>query len=298
MPSLFIENDWKCHFSINVDTGLWQDFKSGKTGNFASFVSLVENIPYSKAEAKILFEDFLNDGYTKLEIKEFIPRKEDINLVPVNVSSYDDSNPIVRTAWSFLFGRKLFNLVEEEVDSYYVCLEGKYKNRLIIPYKDKDNNLFYFQARSLFNSTKPKYLNPSSEGSVKPSSLLYPFDEGCLVVVCEGPLDALTLRLQGINATATTGCRLSSHQADILKDFNGKIILGFDNDEAGRRGIKKFDELRKLKRMEDFWVCYPPPQYNDWNEAHMDNFDLKTWVDKKTIKLTSFYKLEKSASSL
>ena len=50
MPSIFVLNDYKCHFSINVDSGLWQDFKTGETGNFAKFLTIVENISYERAK--------------------------------------------------------------------------------------------------------------------------------------------------------------------------------------------------------------------------------------------------------
>ena len=34
MASPYVENDWKRHFSINLDSGLWQCFKTGEKGNF------------------------------------------------------------------------------------------------------------------------------------------------------------------------------------------------------------------------------------------------------------------------
>ena len=78
------------------------------------------------------------------------------------------------------------------------------------------------------------------------------------------------------------GCSISEVQAEILREFEGKIILGYDNDAAGQRGLEKFEELRKTKMMEEFYVCPPPTKYKDWGEAHAREEDLDTWIKKNT----------------
>ena len=189
---------------------------------------------------------------------------------------------MVQKAWAFLYERKLFNL-ETNDRKYYVSTEGRYKGRLIIPFLSDDSQIFYFQARSLGGET-PKYLNPS-EGWPKPSHILYPYDtEAEHLVVCEGPLDAVSLQLQGVNATCTMGCSVSEYQVEALKEFEGKIIIGYDNDDAGKRGVSKFDYLRRLKRMADLHICHPPVEVKDWNDAHIRGRDLKGFVDWHTKK--------------
>ena len=296
MPSLFVADDWKCHLSINTETGLWQDFKTGRSGNFIHFISLVENIPYHKAQAKILFYEFEHGSYTappKKTTESPLEKLED--LLPISIHSYSDSNPNVVKAWTFLYERKLFNLNDEQ-ELFYLATEGKYKDRLIIPFL-YDNEMFYFQARSLGWET-PKYLNPVGT-FVKPSHILYPFSyEEDQVVICEGPLDAISLQRQGVNATATMGCHISDVQAQTLIEFGGKIIIGYDNDEAGARGIEKFEALRKLKRMEEFYICTPPPPCKDWNEAHQRKFDLNAWTQNTTHKYDYDYRACSMLSSL
>ena len=41
VPSLFVDNDYKRHMSINLVTGLWRCFKSGESGNFAQLYSKI-----------------------------------------------------------------------------------------------------------------------------------------------------------------------------------------------------------------------------------------------------------------
>ena len=283
VPSVFISDDYKRHMSINLDSGLWQCFKSGNRGNFVQIYAFLESITYNQAEAALLFKDLEGDFPKKLEIKTPAPKveREDLHLTPITVNDYETEDPLLQRAWTFLYERALFNLDTGE-SRYYVSTQGRYKGRLIIPFEE-DSEIFYFQARTLSDET-PKYLNPS-EGWPKPSHILYPYDpEADHLVVCEGPLDAVSLQLQGVNATCTMGCSVSEYQVEALKEFEGKIIIGYDNDDAGKRGVNKFDYLRRIKRMANLYICHPPSEVNDWNEALIKGIDLSRFVTDHTKK--------------
>ena len=286
VPSVYISDDYKRHMSINLDTGLWQCFKSGNKGNFTQLYAYLEGITYNQAEADILFKEF--DGqiesitHTQPQYKVETPTATkigELHLKSVTVEDYDSEDRLVQHAWTFLYERKLFDL-ERNDRTYYVSTKGRYEGRLIIPFVE-NSEIIYFQARALGEQT-PKYLNPSDDWP-RPSHILYPFDEeGDKVVVCEGPLDAISLQLQGVNATCTMGCSVSEHQVEALKEFEGTIIMGYDNDDAGRRGMNKFDYLRRIKRMADLSICHPPLEFKDWNDAHMQGRDLSGFVELRT----------------
>ena len=265
--------------SINVDSGLWQCFKTGRSGNFIRFYSEVEGIPYFRAQRDLIIKnfEFLGEDIPK-QIKEDKQLELDTSkLIPLNIESGYSDDPDVLRAWSLLFERKLFTLEDPPKAEYYLCMEGKFHNRIIIPFQ-KDDLVYYFQARAL-GDQRPKYLNPSTEIAPHPSEILYPYDEDLdYLVVCEGPLDAKSLQLQGVNATATMKGYISQRQAEILSTFSGDIIVGFDNDDAGQRGIKSFEFLRREMRMGTFKVCFPSPEYNDWNLAHSKGEDLSSWI--------------------
>jgi hypothetical protein len=290
-PSIFIQDDYKRHMSLNLETGLWQCFKTGNTGNFIKLYSLIEDISYRAAESKLLFQgleegiwDLWDASATKTPPSSSIKTKLDTSsFIPVNIDSYDSNNRLVVDAWKFLMDRKLFNLNDFEEEPYYVATQGKYQGRLIIPFKDEEGEIFFFQARSLVYGLTPKYLNPSSENGLKSSNILYPFDfEREHLCICEGPADALSLNLNGLNATCTIGSTVSNVQMQTLREFEGRIILAYDNDEAGSRGIDKFDTLRKKYMMPTFSICTPPFKYKDWNEAHQAGEDLYEWFTEKT----------------
>jgi len=300
MESLFIKNDWKRHMSVNLDSGLWQCFKSGKKGNFISLYAQAENIGYFTAQKNLILRNFGNVQEEYIQEKDRnsqVPKLEQDSLTPININSHSSDDPQVVAAWNYLFGRRLFNEETEEPAPFYLCREGKYKDRLIIPFKN-DGFVYYFQGRALGDQT-PKYLNPSRDEGPKASDILYPYDEEAdILVVCEGPLDARSLQLQGVNATATMGSNVSTTQAEVLSMFKGKIIMGYDNDDAGRKGIDKFDSLRKELRMEEFYVCPPPSKYKDWNQAHVVSEDLKQWVLNSSRVYNYEYKIFNSLSLL
>jgi len=301
MPSLFLENDYKRHMSVNADTGLWQCFKSGERGNFIKLYAINENLNYRQAEAELLFKSFLSDDdFLKEPPREEI--KKNVNLqsvleegqaAPLSPESYDEHSD----AWLFLMDRKLFNLEDESIQ-YYICKEGPYKDRIVIPFT-KNECIFYFQARSINNNLRPKYLNPPVDYGVRPSAILYPFDETeNYVVVCEGPLDAISLQIQGVNATSTLGCSISDHQIDILNYFGGKVIIAYDNDSAGERGLDKADSLRKQKLMSEIYAVAPPKEFKDWNDAHIKGINLKDYIEQNTNEYTFNYKMEENLKRL
>jgi DNA primase len=136
-----------------------------------------------------------------------------------------------------------------------------------VPYV-KNTTPYYFQARKL-SVNGIKYINPTKEHhGVKSSEILYPFDKRKnYVVITEGPIDALTLQLNGVNATSTQGCHISYAQLNMLK--GKKLIFSYDNDEAGREGLMKARKVCLARNFSEIYTCSPPLEYKDWNDFHI-----------------------------
>ena len=267
--SLFSE-DYKFHMSINLDTGLWQDFKSGENGNFEQLVSHVDGIPFQAARNWVR-RQMLNNPESLFDVSNIAVKNKALKGEGVEKEfktfkifnakkEYKSLSTIRRLASRFIRDRKL-------PGKFMFCDKGKFWGRLIIPYV-KQGKPFYFQARSL-NGAAPKYLNPSRDvHGLKASDILYPFDrEEDYVFVTEGPLDAITLQANGVNATCTQGSKLSLTQA---REIRGrKVILSYDNDEPGREGMAKAKSVLLSCRESHVYVCLPPRKYKDWNEFHI-----------------------------
>ena len=291
--SLFVE-DSKFHLSINKESGLWRDFKSGEAGNFIHLVAIVENIGYKEAEffllKKLSKEHFIlidllkEKNNLKYELSQatnslnhykhdFIPLTEEMKMW---------GNPIYQKAVEELEKRK----INYENKKFYVAYQGRFVNRLILPY-EKNGNLHFFQGRALTTYAKPKYLNPSSKDGIKAGDVLYPFNtQKSYVILTEGVFDAISLQEQKLNASCVNGALLSLSQASQLK--NKKVILAFDQDEAGKSGMLKSKKVLDNLGIKNFFIS-PPNQFKDWSEAHQKDFDLQAYFKAETKPFLSWY---------
>jgi len=104
------------------------------------------------------------------------------------------------------------------------------------------------------------------------------------IVVCEGALNALSIQ-QALNSiygtmsnpyrcVATSGCNLTEHHADVLKELRGegrKIVLAYDFDEAGKKGIR-----RAIDRQAITHIALTGDDEKDWNDVmqELGNYEL------------------------
>ena len=253
VPSLFVDNDYKRHMSINLETGLWRCFKSGETGNFVKLYALIEKCSFQEAYEKFVFEDFLagRDSNYRKPTDAIDPHKIKTSLEEAEHFEEIETHPLINSR--MLQGFR-----------FMMATGGKYKGRLIIPFINTRNKLFYFQGRAL-NGEMPKYLNCKD---LKSSQVLSPFDYSSHepLYVTEGVFDCLSLQAVGLNATTTLSCFTSREQMLQLSQYQGPIVCAFDSDEAGMEGRQKFLKLAHWAKREDILTVIPPVGSKDWNE--------------------------------
>ena len=263
--------DEKKHMSINMETGLWQDFKAHETGNFAQLISYVEEIPYEAAYKYIMKRVFDNPeslfDVSSVRVAQESTSKNAVgdifkSFTPFDYCNIDATNLTERLAFNFVVNRKLTKF------KFHISKKGRYANRIIIPFQYGDRSPYFFQARNL-SLLGIKYLNPSRDVTgVKSSDVLFPYrDDSDYVFITEGPLDAISLQLNGINATCTQGSTLSNSQAEQLR--GKQLVFAYDNDSAGRQGVDNARQLMLHKNISDFKVASLPEGVKDWNELHV-----------------------------
>ena len=251
VPSIFVDNDYKRHMSINTETGLWRCFKTGEVGNFLKLYAVLEKCTYREAYEKFVFEDFMAGYKGRRPLEKFDPNEIDSDLDEAENFKVVEDHPFVE---SRCVGQSKF----------YIATSGKYKGRLIIPFINRNGKLFYLQGRAL-GDEKPKYLNCKN---LKSSQVLYPFDYGSQepLYITEGVFDCLSLQAVGLNATTTLSCFTSREQIMQLSQYAGPLVCAFDSDEAGTKGRKKFMDLAHWVRRDDLLSVIPPYPFKDWNE--------------------------------
>ena len=261
--------DNKHHLYCNIKKfwkGVYNCFKSNNKGTVVALVMNVENCSYDKAleilgiKQTKFFEKFeLDVGGIDTECFN----KEEFLTMPIpdGIVHIDEAPSWYRDKIkSYLISRKI------EPSMFYFGIDGRMKNRIVIPYKDRKNNWIYYNGRALFEN-KLRYLGPpKDEHDIGKSDVIFfPkwFEQNQKIYVCEGEFDCLSICSKEVVACAIGGKFVSVKQASVLS--NKKICLAFDNDDAGQMSIESSAKLLKSFGCQVSFVC-PPQDIKDWNE--------------------------------
>lgn len=167
-----------------------------------------------------------------------------------------------RAAMRYLRQRKIDATM---IDKWDICYaeDGKYRDRVIIPSRSLDGRIEYFVARDIFDEQKLKYKNPPSEKS----EIIFGdkfIDWKKPVILTEGVFDALVL----YNAVPLLGSKIEGHKKLLKKIFvnNTPIILGFDEDAAGRTA--NIDIAKYLLNLSVKIYTIQGNEYDDLSQAY------------------------------
>lgn len=130
----------------------------------------------------------------------------------------------------------------------------RFRGRIMFPLYNHFGKIVGFSGRILPQYEKPeigKYVNSPETPVYNKSRVLYGFhknkhsikDAGEAVIV-EGQMDFLMCMQDGIkNVVATSGTALTQDHLKSLRRLTDKIILSFDNDEAGMNAVERGIDL-------------------------------------------------------
>ena len=200
-----------------------------------------------------------------------------------------------------------------------------FKNRILFPILNIRTEIVAFGGRAL-DDFGPKYLNSSESLLYKKNKNLY-FTQDFIssikkkgyVFLVEGYFDVLALNKLGYsNVASPSGTALTMQQLEVLSRYTKKILLCFDNDEAGLAATERVLELRNQIGSKLEINCLNLPQnYKDLSELFennpesfkdilKDNYELVEYLIDKSLSKTSdkqrtfeyFQKLSKYLSPL
>ena len=131
----------------------------------------------------------------------------------------------------------------------------RFRNRLIIPILDENDNVVGFGARALDEGQNPKYLNSPDTILYNKSKVMFGLNKAKeairaedAVVIMEGYFDVISAQVSGIkNVVATSGTSLTQGHLKTLSRFmnDPKIYLAFDSDKAGLLATQRGAEVVK-----------------------------------------------------
>ena len=281
--SIFDE-DYKHHMWCNpkggkkqLPHGVFHCWKTDKSGNLITLVRLVDKCSYDEAiETLGSYDIELADLERRLEA--FMATRTEVVTEEVSgfklpdhtfpINSLPASNFWRVEAEVYLTGRKL------PIEDFQICLDGEYKNRIIIPYYDQNQKLIYWNGRYLNNSDKiPKYLGPKKDCGVGKSDVIYMAQKwpkaGAKLHIAEGEFDAKSLHISGFNGGAIGGSKLEEKQVEMLRPYIP--VLCFDTDtskkrDAGGVALLQIGDTLKTKGFNEVYFVRPPKQFKDWNK--------------------------------
>lgn len=266
--------------SKHPEKGSFRCWKTDAMGSLVSLVAEVDGVSFEEAEEMVCgattlaalaqkVDEFFDHKSLVEAIEEKPAPRVTIELPPSTylldkLPHYDFFR---KKAKSYLDSRKL------PTDGLYVCKEGDYKNRLVIPYFNYDGELIWYNARLLHDRKDSlRYMKCKADGvGITQEDVLYMTNwprAGGKVYIMEGELDALSLKLCGFTACGIGGKSISDVQIEMLRMY--EPVLAFDTDdgptdwglnamiEVGMRMIEMgFDNVRYIR---------PPKVYKDWNK--------------------------------
>jgi hypothetical protein len=285
--SIFESDDDGHHLWCNPDGGkkkhkfgAFNCWKSNRKGSLVKLVMMVEGCDRDEAVAKLMGTQTIrelerdieaifaaSDGYSfDEEVKTSGPAGLSLPEGSMLISALPAGNWWRSKAQTYLEDRKI------PTDGLYVCTEGRYKYRIVIPYIGRRCEVTYFNCRHMGDS-KCKYLGPPKDIGVGKEDVVFmagPWpDDGETVYICEGEFNAMSMRQAEFHAAACGGKSMSEKQAILLSPY--KTVICLDRDRAGRAGTLKMSSMVTAlgtgkKSKDSLGFVIPPVGYNDWNQ--------------------------------
>ena len=163
-----------------------------------------------------------------------------------------------------------------------------FRNRIMFPILNFKNNIVAFGGRVL-DDFGPKYLNSSDSVLYKKNRNLY-FTSDFITAtkkkgyafIVEGYFDVLSLNKLGYaNAASPSGTALTYQQLESVSKYTSKILICFDNDEAGLKATERVLDIKnQISKQVEIHCLYLPAEYKDISDV----FELNPEAFKDILK--------------
>ena len=169
---------------------------------------------------------------------------------------------------NFLINEKKLSKESIEHFNLGLCINepiSMYNKRLLFPITNEYGEFVTYQGRALFDyksENVPKYWHGKFNNHKKSlctfglSAQLEKIVKSNLVVVTEGPMDAMTWYQIGIPSISVQGTALNTETALMLRKYANTCVVCFDNDEAGHLATERAVEVLNKLNYPNFAVKY------------------------------------------
>jgi hypothetical protein len=260
-------------------------FNCSKTWSAFNWIVQVSGLTKEEIDSEILCNDNFINIDKRLSALSNTSKKElpdlpfdSINLFDPSQVLFYKSNAYVLKALKYIKERKLFDAVNKPNNLFISLSDFIHKNRLCIPFYDRNKKIAFYQTRAL-DDTIPKYLGKSGYEktifNIDKIDINFPY-----IFIFEGPIDAMFVK----NGVAAAGLNLTKSQSIQLSEFPmHKRIWVLDNpiiDDSSR------EKTIELLNNGEFVFRWTDGNYKDFNEKAM--FEDTNKIDPSFI-LNSLY---------
>ena len=171
-----------------------------------------------------------------------------------------------------------------------------FKNRIMFPILNFRSETIAYGGRAL-EDFGPKYLNSSDSVLYKKNRNLYFTKEFISSVkkkgyafLVEGYFDVLSLNQLGYsNSASPSGTALTIQQLEAVSRYTNKILLCFDNDEAGLKATERVLEIKnQVSNQLEIHCLNLPEKYKDISELYEEDGDIFSSVLKDNLEIIEF----------
>ncbi len=171
-----------------------------------------------------------------------------------------------------------------------------FRNRIMFPILNFRSETIAYGGRAL-EDFGPKYLNSSDSVLYKKNRNLYFTKEFIssvkkkgYVILVEGYFDVLSLNQLGYsNSASPSGTALTIQQLEAISRYTNKILLCFDNDEAGLKATERVLEIKnQVSNQLEIHCLNLPKKYKDISEMYEENGDIFSNILKDNLEIIEF----------
>ncbi len=171
-----------------------------------------------------------------------------------------------------------------------------FKNRIMFPIINFRSEIIAYGGRAL-EDFGPKYLNSSDSVLYKKNRNLYFTKEFISSVkkkgyafLVEGYFDVLSLNQLGYsNSASPSGTAVTIQQLEAVSRYTNKILLCFDNDEAGLKATERILEIKnQVSNQLEIHCLNLPEKYKDISELYEEDENIFSNVLKDNVEIIEF----------
>ena len=262
-----------------TETNQTNDFK-----NFQQKINLIDE--YFKEMMDSEKSKAAKEYLTSRKFNEQDLKKYDISFINSNVEDFQ----------KFCNKNKISDLDLKKLGFISSSNNFLFKNRIMFPILNFRSETIAYGGRAL-EDFGPKYLNSSDSVLYKKNRNLY-FTKDFIssvkkkgyVFLVEGYFDVLSLNQLGYsNSASPSGTALTVQQLEAVSRYTKKILLCFDNDEAGLKATERVLEIKnQVSNQLEIHCLNLPEKYKDISELYEENQNIFSSVLNDNVEIVEF----------